>query len=76
MRCGHFNPPPPTMAKVAETTTRAWVKLFADDSKIYQSIRIPSDAQLLQTDLDMAFPWSIKWLLPLNEAKCSTLYFG
>ena len=24
----------------------------------------------------MAVAWSIKWLLPFNEAKCSTLYFG
>ena len=53
------------------------IKLFADDAKIYQSAsRVPSDGQVLQTDLDVAVAWSTKWLLPFNKAKCSTLHFG
>ena len=40
------------------------IKLFADDAKIYQLVRVPTDGQLLQTDLDAAVAWSIKWLLP------------
>ena len=52
------------------------IKHFADDAKVYQSIRVPSDGQLLQTDLDVAVAWSIMWFLRFNKAKCCTLHFG
>ena len=39
-------------------------------------MRLASDAELLQRDLDTAIAWSDKWLLPFNEAKCNSLHFG
>ena len=52
------------------------IKLFADDTKLYRSVRLASDAELLQRDLVAAVAWSDEWLLPFNEAKCSSLHFG
>ena len=51
-------------------------KLFADDTKLYRSVRHASDVQLLQRDLDRAVSWSEKWRLPFNRAKCSSLHVG
>ena len=52
------------------------IQLFADDTKLYQSVGLASDASSLQRDLDMVVTWSDNWRLPFNEAKCSSLHFG
>ena len=52
------------------------IQLLADDTKLYRSVGLASDAQSLQRDLDGAVAWSDTWCLPFNEAKCSTLHFG
>ena len=51
-------------------------KLFADDAKIYRSIRSQSDQVILQEDLDKLHEWSEKWLLNFNESKCKVMHFG
>ena len=58
------------------TAVQCPIQLFADDTKLYQSVRLDSDASSLQWDLDRAVAWSDNWRLPFNEAKCSTLHFG
>ena len=58
------------------TAVQCPIQLFADDTKLYQSVRLDSDASSLQRDLDMVVTWSDNWRLPFNEAKCSTLHFG
>ena len=52
------------------------VKLFADDMKMYRGIGTGIGHDSLQTDLDRLVTWSVKWMLPLNVAKCSTLHLG
>ena len=54
------------------TAVQCPIQLFADDTKLYQSVRPDSDASSLQRDLDMVVTWSNNWRLPFNEAKCST----
>ena len=52
------------------------VKLFADDTKLYRSMRLAQDTQLLQRDLDAIVGWSEVWQLPFNARKCKTLHMG
>ena len=44
--------------------------LYADDQKLYRKIKTPSDARLLQEDLDRLQEWCITWGLTLNPSKC------
>jgi len=41
--------------------------LYADDSKMYKSIRTKDDQQNLQSVIDLVQKWSDKWLLKLNN---------
>ena len=52
------------------------VKIFADDSKLYQAVRNPEDALSLQSDLDAATRWSTDWQLSFNADKCKILHIG
>ena len=52
------------------------IKLFADDIKIYSTIKGTSDTLLLQQNLDMVNEWSHKWLLKFNVDKCRLLQLG
>lgn len=48
-------------------------KMFADDTKVYNDIKIVNDCELLQEDLNSLSHWSKKWLLCFNETKCVVL---
>ena len=50
--------------------------MFADDTKIYSTIKDTSDTLLLQQNLDMVNKWSHKWLLKFNVDKCQLLQLG
>ena len=52
------------------------MKLFADDSKIYNSIKDANDAAQVQEDIDKLLNWSIEWQLPLNVGKCKVIHYG
>lgn len=52
------------------------IKLFADDSKLYQSINNPGDCLTLQSDLNTLSQWSDDWLLRFNPNKCKTMHLG
>ena len=49
------------------------VKLFADDSKLYRTVRTRADSETLQSDLSSLGAWSNKWLLRFNADKCQVL---
>ena len=51
-------------------------KLFADDVKIYATIRGIEDSDQLQSDLNRLEEWSKKWLLKFNGEKCKVMSFG
>ena len=50
--------------------------LFADDAKIFRSIKTSSDNNILQEDLNAVIYWSTRWQLPFNETKCKSLHIG
>ena len=52
------------------------IKLFADDTKIYSTIKDTSDTLLLQQNLEMVNEWSHKWFLKFNVDKCKLLQSG
>ena len=50
-------------------------KLFADDCKLYNTIKTVADEEL-QTDLANLEDWSNAWQLPFNATKCKVMHFG
>ena len=51
-------------------------KLFADDSKLFRSVKNRSDRMVLQNDLLKLQQWSNAWLLKFNEKKCKVMHIG
>lgn len=54
-------------------STECPLKIFADDTKIYQ---VSAESDKLQADISQVLLWSEKWQLPFNEAKCKVLHVG
>ena len=52
---------------------RSICKIFADDTKIYESDK---NHQSLQEDLHKLLEWSERWQLFFNSSKCSCLHYG
>ena len=52
------------------------VKIFADDTKAYNSIKSQVDVINLQSVIDDMFLWTKKWLLKFNKEKCKILHIG
>ena len=52
------------------------IMIFADDSKLYQTVRHPEEALSLQANLDAAVRWADMWQLTFNAAKCKALHIG
>nr|VZI45541.1 unnamed protein product [Spirometra erinaceieuropaei] len=52
------------------------IAMFADDIKIWSTIRSEVDEARLQTNLDHLEQWSKDWLLPFNVNKCNFLHVG
>ena len=53
--------------------SRSSIVLFADDSKLYNSIDLPDSTLYLQNDLDNIHKWSLDWAMKFNESKCQVL---
>ena len=51
-------------------------KLFADDSKLYLTIKSRHDQEIIQSDLFKLCDWSKDWLLAFNIAKCKAVHYG
>jgi ribonucleases P/MRP protein subunit RPP40 len=49
---------------------------FADDTKIFKSIKSSADSKDLQNDLNKISSWSKKWQMPFNANKCHSLHIG
>ena len=52
------------------------LSLFADDTKLFRTIRNPQDRLTLQDDVDAMMEWSKTWLMEFNKEKCQVLSFG
>ena len=49
------------------------IRLFADDSLLYRSIKTPNDSAILQKDLDTLQLWEKKWKMEFHPGKCQLL---
>ena len=52
------------------------IKLFADDTKLYNRVNTVTDMEYLQKDLDNLVRWSADWQLRFNSSKCHHLHIG
>ena len=52
------------------------VKIFADDTKLFSSIKSKEDCKKLQADLESLSQWSDRWLLRFNVSKCGVMHYG
>ena len=52
------------------------IKMFADDTKLWNTIRQASDSRELQEDFNRLREWSNKWLLDFNIEKCKVMHVG
>ena len=58
------------------TTLTNKMFMFADNTKVYNSISDVKSAQSLQHDLDRLLQWSTTWLLPFHPEKCKIMQLG
>jgi len=49
------------------------VRLFADDTLVYLTIRSDSDRKVLQCDLDHLAAWEARWKMAFHPEKCQVL---
>ena len=61
---------------IPNITTFSHTYLFADDTKLLQSISSTTDSFNLQQDLDSLTSWCDTWKLRLNTSKCVALRFS
>ena len=59
-----------------DVVNKSNIKIFADDTKAYNSINNPEDIINLQNVIDEMFLWTQKWLLKFNKDKCKILHIG
>ncbi|VDP29472.1 unnamed protein product, partial [Echinostoma caproni] len=50
--------------------------MYADDIKIWRTIKDPNDRSSLQADLNNVAQWADTWALQVNTAKCAHLHLG
>ena len=49
---------------------------FADDTKLFRTVKEIGDKQKLQDDIDKLVRWSEKWQMLFNFVKCKCLHTG
>ena len=52
------------------------IYMFADDTILYREIKVRSDEDILQNDIDKMNEWSDDWLMSFHPAKCKVLKIG
>ena len=52
------------------------IAIYADDSKLFRSIKHQSDSNLLQKDLDSLHLWNQDWDMSYSLDKCKVLHFS
>ena len=54
----------------------SFIKLFADDAKLYAVVNIARDATVFQNDLGSLTNWSEIWQINFNYDKCTHMHLG
>ena len=52
------------------------ISMFADDTKIYTTVKDITDSYRLQADLNSLVKWARDWLLRFNVSKCKHMSIG
>ena len=52
------------------------LKMFADDTKLWITLKSETDSAIVQTDLDSLTAWSNRWLLKFTASKCKLMHIG
>ena len=52
------------------------IKMFADDTKLFRTVKSIDDCNILQNDLDTLSQWTNEWLLSFNVDKCKVIHIG
>ena len=50
--------------------------MFADDTKVFRTIKTNDDQCILHDDLDELTAWSTQWLLTFHPDKCKIMHLG
>ncbi len=57
------------------SVVQSFMKIFADDTKVYNYVKDNKGVKELQSDINMA-EWGNKWQLPFNTGKCKSHHPG
>ena len=49
---------------------------FADDTKLCRGISNNNDADILRSDLNLIYQWSLDWQMLFNVDKCTVIHMG
>ena len=52
------------------------INMFADDTKLFRTVKYIDDCNILQNDLDTLSQWTNVWLLSFNVDKCKGMHIG
>ena len=52
------------------------IKMFADDTKLFRTVKTIDDCNILQNDLNTLSQWTNDWLLSFNVDKCKVMHIG
>ena len=58
------------------STGTVFIKLFADDLKLYSEVSLDKHSADLQCTLDKLNEWALKWQMEISYIKCSTITYG
>ena len=54
----------------------AFLRKFADDTKMAMIVENEEQARALQKDIDTLYAWATKWRMEFNVAKCKVIHVG
>ena len=58
------------------SVVQSYIKIFADDTKLFGAIKDEYDSEVLQNDLHLPDEWSTTWQINFNITKCKVLHLG
>ena len=57
-------------------TVNCSIKMFADDTTLFRTVKTIDDCNILQNDLNTLSQWTNDWLLSFNGDKCKVMHIG
>ena len=58
------------------SVVQSYIKISADDTKLFSAIKDAYDSEVLQNDLYLLDEWSRTWQMNFNITKCKVLHLG